>query len=340
MLSNEARLACYMAGKGSDRLQWFFSGRPLFGDPSQAQAFERDRQTFTGFRYVPTPIIRRNRSVERIEYERDSCTVTELRTTKGCLTSRSKLHHPVEYPIKTIADLRVFTEIEAETEILLDTARTTGYHPVVDRISVNPSPIQRLLEYEMGVQGFWYLYQDYPDEVRALLDVMIDGYLHECKLIAGLPVAAVRPVENTSTTMISPVLYKRLSLPQITRMVEVFHDAGKFVAVHMCGLLKTLLPYLGETRMDGIHSLTPPPVGNTSYEMAWEALGDTFRIEGRLGTTCWLGKSSDEILNYLNRLITPERLRRSPFILEVHCDGMTDVPFEQYAEVKKALSQM
>jgi hypothetical protein len=337
-MTNAERLAQFMQGMGSADVQWFFSGTPLCANDEERAAFAAARLRFTGFRYVASPVVRHSAGVERRQSTADGVRTTEIRTSSGVLVSHTKDSHPIGYPVKTIEDIRVLAEIEANTTVSLDQSRVSNLHPVLDRFSINPTPVQQLLQYDTGMEGFWYLYNDYPGEMRDLLDLMMVNYLRECELVAGLPTAAVRMVENTSTTFISPRHYRALSVPQVRSAVEVFHKRGKFVAAHMCGLLKDLLPYFAETGMDGIHSVTPPPVGNTPYEMVFQALGDTFCVEGRMGTTCWLDKSAGEIRSYVLTHIGKQRMRRSPFILEVHMDGMKGITYQQYARAQEALA--
>ncbi len=307
----------YLNGEGSDRLLW--SG-------------------LCAFRYDPSPIIRTTPTVETRGVVEGEDRVIEQRAPSGVLTSRKRHTHPLVYPVTTAQDMKVLCEIENDTVLSLDPSMTGSYDPVLSRVSVNTSPVQRLLEYDMGLENFYALLTDEPDLMRELLTVMMRNYAEECRLVATLPVQSVRLVENTSTTMISPQIYEELSLIQVARACEIFHRENKIVISHMCGLLKDLLPLFPRTGIDGIHSVTPPPVGDTTFEMVYAALGDSFRVEGRLGTISWLGKSIQEIRRYLDALITTDRIHRSPFLLEIHCDGMPDVPAEEWRRVQEAVS--
>ena len=146
---------------------------------------------------------------------------------------------------------------------------------------LDPSPVQNLLEYEMGAANFYYLLDDHRREVEELLAIMHAKRLQEYEIVARrTPAEVVIAMENTSSTLISPRLYRQYSLPQIRDYVDVLHRYGKIAVLHMCGHLKALLPVVRETGLDGINAVTPPPVGTTTSTMCLDAFGDDFLIFG------------------------------------------------------------
>lgn len=82
------------------------------------------------------------------------------------------------------------------------------------------------------------------------------------------PAEAVILVENTSSNLTSPAVYRKYSLPQVRDFVAATQRHGKKAILHMCGRLKDLLPEIRETGLDGIHGLTPPPFGDTTFQEA------------------------------------------------------------------------
>ncbi|MBM4038475.1 MAG: hypothetical protein FJ290_08170, partial [Planctomycetes bacterium] len=147
--------------------------------------------------------------------------------------------------------------------------------------TLDPSPVQQLIEMDMGMASFYYMLQDHRDELEGLLDAMHACRMQEYEIVARRsPAPALMPVENTSTTLISPALYRRYSLPQLRDFCCACHRHGKKAILHMCGHLKALLPELAETGLDGMNALTPPPVGDLPFEQALDALGDRLIILG------------------------------------------------------------
>ena len=97
----------------------------------------------------------------------------------------------------------------------------------------------------------------------------------------------------------------------------------------MCGHVRDLLQDFKQTGMDGIHALTPPPVGNTPWDEALDALGEDLVIIGILdpATLCMAPVST--LPAALEALYTP-RLREANFCLWLGADGLPlpQAPFE------------
>ena len=254
-------------------------------------------------------------------------------TPWGTLTTVLNHDHPIEHPVKSLADLRILRAIWEATDYVEESGMEEGlarlerligddgmYVPTLD-----PSPVQNLLEYEMGGANFYYLLDDHCREVEELLAVMHAKRLREYEILARrTPVEVAIPVENTSSTTISPALYRTYSLPQLRDYVEVLHGHGKKVVLHMCGCLKALLPVIHETGLDGINAVTPPPVGTTFYEDVLDAYGDDFVLFGAILSPTLFHKpdlSRDELHDFLDALYTP-RLRRAHMALWVAVDGL------------------
>jgi len=270
-------------------------------------------------------------------------------TPWGTLTTVLKNDHPVEYPVRSLADLRIlraiweasdYMEQAGMEEKLTRLDRLIGdeglYFPTLD-----PSPVQYLLEYEMGMANFYYLLDDHRREVEELLAVMHAKRLREYEILARRsPAEAVIPVENTSSTAISPALYRTYSLPQIRDYVDVLHARGKKAVLHMCGQLKALLPAIGETGLDGINAVTPPPVGTTFYEDVLDAYGDDFVLFGAILDPTVFHRPNlrpDELHDFLDRLYTP-RLRRAHMVLWLAVDGLA-TPLERFQAVNKWMAR-
>jgi uroporphyrinogen-III decarboxylase len=134
--------------------------------------------------------------------------------------------------------------------------------------------------------------------------------------------------------MISPDLYRALSLPQIRDYVDVLHAQGKKAVLHMCGHIRELLEPIRETGLDGINAATPPPIGNTSCEDVLDFFGDDFLLFGGVFDPSVLHKadvSSAELQDYLTRLYTP-RLRKANLVLWLAVDGLT-TPLQRFLAV-------
>jgi uroporphyrinogen-III decarboxylase len=172
--------------------------------------------------------------------------------------------------------------------------------------------------------------------VEELLDIMHARRMEEYEIVARrADVLALIPVENTSTTLISPALYRRLSLPQMRDFMTVAHRHGRKAILHMCGLLKGLVAPLRETGLDGINGLTPPTVGDLPFEAALDGFGPDLVIWGGIldGTVFNAPNATrEDIRAALDRTFTP-RVRQSRFLLWAPADGLP-VPVERFFAVR------
>jgi hypothetical protein len=264
----------------------------------------------------------------------------ETRCPRGVLRGRtSRSGHPVEYPVKTIEDIRLYTkrwegayyeEVDERAEFAAieaavgDDGITTLFMP--------PSAIPHLLEEAMGIEGFYYLMSDYPDEVDTLIRVIQEKELSRFALCADGPCSVLILTENTSTRYIGPQIYARYNMPSQRAFVEAVHNRGKTAILHMCGHVRDLLPIIRETHADGIHALTPPPLGDTPWELALDVLGEDLIIMGALTPDIFQTCPLDEVGPCLDKLVTP-RLRESRFVLNPFSDGIP-TPIERFLAVR------
>lgn len=276
-------------------------------------------------------------------------TVTLRRVSPwGTLATVLKHDHPVEHPVKSLKELRIlraiweasdYVESQGMEEVFARVERYIGddgiYVPWLD-----PSPVQNLLEYEMGAANFYYLLDDHRQEVEELLAIMHAKRLQEYEIIARRTAAdVVVSMENTSSTLISPRLYRQYSVPQLHDYIDILHRYGKIAVLHMCGHLKALLPAIRETGLDGINAATPPPVGTATFEDILDAFGDDFLLFGAvLAPTVFhkAGLDCDELSKCLDNLYTP-RLRRARMVLWLAVDGLR-TPLEKFQCVARWMS--
>ena len=268
-------------------------------------------------------------------------TVTLRRVSRwGTLATVLKHDHPVEHPVKSLTELRILRAIWEASDYVESPGMEEAFARVEGHIGddgmyvpwLDPSPVQNLLEYEMGAANFYYLLDDHRREVEELLAIMHAKRLQEYEIIARRTSAeVVVAMENTSSTLISPRLYRQYSLPQIRDYVDVLHRYGKIAVLHMCGHLKALLPAIRETGLDGINAATPPPVGTASFEEILDAFGDDFLIFGAIFAPTVFHKAGldcDELSKCLDSLYTP-RLRRARMVLWLAVDGL-QTPLEKF----------
>jgi uroporphyrinogen-III decarboxylase len=264
--------------------------------------------------------------------------MTTWHTPWGTLSALADRHHPVRYPVDSLETLNTYHRMwedaqyvsEDESATLAQLDELVGEDGVVTRFW-GPTAIPRLLESDIGMETFYYLWADHPREMEALLETMHEKQLTAFEQLAGGPWESVLLAENTSTFYISPRIYARHNMPHQREFCEIVKQAGKTALLHMCGHVQDLLPLIKETGCDGIHTLTPPPTGNTPWEQALDVIGEDLIIMGCLDPTIWISGPLASIGPALDALITP-RLREANFVLAPMADGIP-VPLERFEAI-------
>lgn len=267
-------------------------------------------------------------ALEVVKQHEGRRTTTRWKMPQGVLTGICEASHPVKYPVDSLAALQIYREMwegssfvahdDAGTLACLD--RMIGDHGVVTRFW-GPTTIPRLLEMDMGATNFYYLLADYPKEVQALIQTIHQREIAAFQILADGPWDSVTLVENTSTFYISPEIYRQYNMPHQRAFVDAIKSRGKTAILHMCGHVRGILDLIKETRCDGIHTLTPPPTGDTPWEDALDVLGDDLIVFGCLDPAIFAAGEIDRIPAALDALITP-RLRDGNFILNPMADGI------------------
>jgi hypothetical protein len=278
---------------------------------------------------------------ESASWDEQGVRARTIRSPRGALTARwGRGGHPIEYPVKTLEDIRLYRGLweSARYESKDDAARTLA--DVEGRIEEDgvaalfpgPSAIPHLLEEAMGVEAFYYAMCDHPEEMAGLVRTIQEKDHERFELIAELPCDVAILCENTSTRYISPAVYEQFNLPSQRDFVEVMHAAGKVAILHMCGHVRGLLPLIRQTGTDGIHALTPPPLGDCPWEEALDELGEDCVILAALPVSEWLQPPLGEVKARLDRLIAP-RLVKANFLPIAFADGIA-VPAERFLAIR------
>jgi len=248
------------------------------------------------------PIARTNDRVETHTETTDGRRVTREKTPDGTLTRAdafdegSHSWHPVEFPIKTRADIQAARHIfehnrfEVNRDALprcQERLRAVGDRGIV-MTGMGISPLMDLIQHRIGPQATYFFLADYPDEMEQLIAAMHEERLRYLRcMLAVCPYDYVVSVENTSTTLLSPAIFERYCWRHLRDYGRLIAEAGKTHVLHQCGKLHALLPRIDELPAAAIEAYSSSPVGDTSLADRVERAPHTAVIGGTNATT-WL----------------------------------------------------
>jgi hypothetical protein len=199
------------------------------------------------------------------------------------------------------------------------------------------SPLQMLLEELCGVEHTLMLLFDEPQFVESLLRSIHKKNMEMYRIaVEKTPIEVAISIEDTSTTIISPAIFEKHIVPYINDYAKIVHEKNIIFGAHMCGWIKDLLPLIKQTDLDGIESVTPPPLGNTELRYAREILGDEFFLIGGLSAPFVKDSSPDEVKKAVKRLLTEFRGEQG-FVIEVTDDVSAGTPIENLRAISEAI---
>lgn len=164
------------------------------------------------------------------------------------------------------------------------------------------TPIMALLQDWIGIEEGIYFLSDYPEEMEELMGLMHEVHKERIKLLAETDgFEFFTPMENTSTTFISPDIFRRYCKGELTEYAEIVKSQGKFYVLHMCGQLKDIMADIDAIPADAIEALTSPPVGNTTLAEA-KKMCPSKAIIGGTNAALWM-KSEEEIVGEIKKSV-------------------------------------
>lgn len=262
--------------------------------------------------------------------------------------------HPVKHPVTTEEELELLCKMyEAEEVVELTgselAASLASYDKVNELIGdngiyipvVSPSGTQHMLEYECGLMAFYDLLDECPELMERTIEAIQRQRQRQYELLAKHLTFAktIIPVENTSSLLISPSLYRKYTLPHMQKYARTMREYDKKVIIHMCGALLDLLPEFKEIGLDGIHALTPPPVGTCPFETALDELGENLVVLSGFDTSVLRDESlSREAKIASMRDTMNPRVKAGNFALGIGADGI-ETSMELFDLVRDAILQ-
>ena len=284
MLTTRQRLIRALHGQEVDRMPWapliddyYLAYMHSIGRPVNVVECLKEIGADVIERHCPCCRYKYSGGVQKKEWTEGNTIYSRFETPVGNVQQAiryiDKSETVLEFYIKTREDLQTYQYIEEHKDIIPDYSHLSEKEAALGEegiaITGAPStPLASLFEFYMGLENFIYFLEDYPSEMKALMEVMHKNNIKEHIIAAQSPSVTVFMYEDTSSTTISRDMYTKHCQSQMNDYAKAVQNEGKPYIVHMCGKLKAFADIIAETKMDGIDSLCPPETGDL---WPWEA---------------------------------------------------------------------
>jgi len=211
--------------------------------------------------------------------------VTSYRTPIGNLRKITNNGHIIEYPIKSLNDIKIMKYILNNTKFqFLD----RNYKKAEELLGNNGipctffprSPYMRLIVDYMGFSKTIIFLKKFPSQIENFMKFIEEWDNDMYENLANSPLKIVNFGENIDSNLSPPPYFEKYLLPYYKKRVKQFHDARKFCHIHIDGSIKDLLPYLSDLPFDGLEALTAKPQGDVSLEEIKDSIGDKILLDG------------------------------------------------------------
>ena len=129
-------------------------------------------------------------------------------------------------------------------------------------------PIQEMLYQMLGLEQFSLDYYNRRDLFDSLHNRMLGRYEELFELAANAPVEIILYGDNITSDVVGEERFRNYCMPVYKRTKEKLAGTQKKLAVHLDGRLASLKHTIGESEMDIVEALTPPPMGDVSVKEA------------------------------------------------------------------------
>ena len=237
---------------------------------------------------APAPAVHAAHPLAAVSTARDgelTTTVTEIGNRRLVKATRTVPYgsrtssYTERYPVQTGDDVETLRLLFADTVVALDTAELDGRTRRLGEaglIHVNGprTPIMQLIIEQMGAENLILALADAPRQMEELMAVMHTANLKQYRAIARTDCPVIGCYDDTSTSLVSPAMFRRYVLPPMRDHAEICHAAGKRFMMHSCGHVRGFLGMYREAGVDVHHYLSQPPVGDTTIPVAADEYGN------------------------------------------------------------------
>lgn len=226
----------------------------------------------------------------------------------------------IENRIRTIEDVKVFQYLIERTTFAPATGHFERQRAYVGERGVvailGPcSPLQQMINFDMGLEQVIYMLADYPDEMNEMLDTFHAKQVEMWRAMAEVPADIAFIHDNLSSTTTTRAMYRRYDRHYVNEYADILHASGKILFTHWCGKLTGFADDFGEARQDGISDVTPSPTGDMDIVEARRTWAKQFLLIGGIDPTLFALGTSDEVDAYVTDLLERMGPDRRGFVL-------------------------
>ncbi|MEM1990606.1 MAG: uroporphyrinogen decarboxylase family protein, partial [Candidatus Bathyarchaeia archaeon] len=228
----------------------------------------------------------------------------------------------VKHAVATRQDLKVLQYIyrnqEFKPDFSLQYERLKNWRGIGFVSSLPPrTPFQRLIVEWAGVMNTLSLMMREREELEETIHVMSEADDPIYEAICESPAPGVYFGENITSEVVSPTIFRRYHMPYYKKRAHQLHNAKKYIYVHIDGMLRGVLPLLGESGVDCAQSVTPAPVGDIPVEKLREVAGPNIILWGGLPGVYFSCQYSEKILRQMAMDVIKHHLEGHKFIMGV-----------------------
>jgi len=206
-----------------------------------------------------------------------------VRTTLYTPTGRLYCEHTYQPDLGALAVRKHYVAKPQDYEILMTYLRSIVVHEDYDRaasvardlgddglphVSIDRTPWQQLWIQWVCLEDLCLHVADCPDVVEECLDIIGGIVRRTFKIVAKADIPYVVFPDNITAPAIGERYFRQYCLPFYRELHDMLAERGIPVFVHIDGDTRGLRDAIGESGIDGIDSLSPPPDNDTSVEEA------------------------------------------------------------------------
>lgn len=251
----------------------------------------------------------------------------------------------VDHPVKTSEDFKVLQYIHEHMEITPDQRQfEEDFRLYGDDALLLPlvgvrskTAFQSLVEYWVGTENLVYMIYEEPEAMEECLAVMQARDEETVRNALNSSADGFLFWEDSSTTNVSPAIFRKYTMPEVNRWGELIHKDGRLLVHHACGHIRDLLPLMAQTNIDAVESITPPPTGNVTMQRTAELLPEHIAMIGGLEPVRMLRESVETICEDAKELLRDLKGRR--FVLANADSCPPGVAYEKFLAVSQLVKR-